>query len=73
MFLGYAFSIDYRDRRGHAYMLEDQENTERLTKRRRAGSCLHCHASVMPLYRKLGDGDAIEGLREDVRVLLPGG
>ncbi len=21
MFLGYAFSIDYRDRRGHAYML----------------------------------------------------
>ncbi len=22
MFLGYAFSIDYRDRRGHAYMLE---------------------------------------------------
>ena len=24
MFLGYAFSIDYRDRRGHAYMLEDQ-------------------------------------------------
>ncbi|HEX2669222.1 MAG TPA: ammonia-forming cytochrome c nitrite reductase subunit c552, partial [Polyangiaceae bacterium] len=25
MFLGYAFSIDYRDRRGHAYMLQDQE------------------------------------------------
>ncbi|MDH3550477.1 MAG: ammonia-forming cytochrome c nitrite reductase subunit c552, partial [Gammaproteobacteria bacterium] len=25
MFLGYAFSIDYRDRRGHAYMLVDQE------------------------------------------------
>lgn len=23
MFLGYAFSIDYRDRRGHAYMLAD--------------------------------------------------
>ncbi|HEO70003.1 MAG TPA: ammonia-forming cytochrome c nitrite reductase subunit c552, partial [Candidatus Hydrogenedentes bacterium] len=31
MFLGYAFSIDYRDRRGHAYMLEDQEITKRLT------------------------------------------
>lgn len=29
MFLGYAFSIDYRDRRGHAYMLQDQEGTER--------------------------------------------
>jgi len=25
MFKGYAFSIDYRDRRGHAYMLQDQE------------------------------------------------
>jgi nitrite reductase (cytochrome c-552) len=60
MFLGYAFSIDYRDRRGHAYMLEDQEQTKRLTKPQ-SGSCLHCHASVMPLYRRLGDGDAMKG------------
>lgn len=60
MFRGYAFSIDYRDRRGHAYMLEDQENTERLSKPQ-TGSCLHCHAAVMPLYRKLGDGDPIAG------------
>lgn len=60
MFLGYAFSIDYRDRRGHAYMLADQEQTERLTKPQ-TGSCLHCHASVMPLYRELGGGDAIKG------------
>lgn len=60
MFRGYAFSIDYRDRRGHAYMLVDQENTERLTKPQ-SGSCLHCHASVMPLYRELGDGDAMKG------------
>lgn len=63
MFLGYAFSIDYRDRRGHAYMLEDQENTERQTKPQ-SGSCLHCHASVMPLYRKLGDGDAMKGFEK---------
>src|SRR5215471_13152591 len=61
MFLGYAFSIDYRDRRGHAYMLADQEATERLTKPQ-SGSCLHCHASIMPLYRKLGDGDPFKGL-----------
>lgn len=61
IFLGYAFSIDYRDRRGHAHMLEDQENTKRLTKPQ-AGSCLHCHASVMPLYRKLGNGDVFAGL-----------
>lgn len=61
MFLGYAFSLDYRDRRGHAYMLADQEATERLSKPQ-SGSCLHCHASIMPLYRKLGDGDAMKGL-----------
>ena len=60
MFLGYAFSIDYRDRRGHAYMLQDQEETERQTKPQ-SGSCMHCHASIMPLYRKLGDGDAAKG------------
>ncbi len=63
MFLGYAFSIDYRDRRGHAYMLQDQENTERLSKPQ-SGSCLHCHASIMPLYRQLGDGDAIKGFEK---------
>jgi nitrite reductase (cytochrome c-552) len=63
MFLGYAFSIDYRDRRGHAYMLADQEATQRLTKPQ-SGSCLHCHASIMPLYRKLGGGDPFKGLDE---------
>ncbi len=63
MFGGYAFSIDYRDRRGHAYMLMDQENTQRLTKPQ-SGSCLHCHASIMPLYRKLGDGDAMAGFEK---------
>ena len=63
MFRGYAFSIDYRDRRGHAYMLEDQENTERLSKPQ-SGSCLHCHSSIMPLYRELGDGDPIKGFEE---------
>lgn len=63
MFLGYAFSIDYRDRRGHAYMLVDQETTERQTKPQ-TGSCLHCHASIMPLYRELGNGDAIAGFKE---------
>jgi nitrite reductase (cytochrome c-552) len=60
MFLGYAFSIDYRDRRGHAYMLQDQENTQRLTKPQ-TGSCLHCHGAVMPLYKELGGGDVIKG------------
>ena len=61
MFLGYAFSIDYRDRRGHGYMLEDQEHTKRLSKPQ-SGSCMHCHSSIMPLYRKLGNGDAYAGM-----------
>src|SRR5664280_1061387 len=54
MFAGYAFAIDYRDRRGHAYMLTDQENTKRTKERKQPGSCLHCHASIMPLYRLTG-------------------
>jgi nitrite reductase (cytochrome c-552) len=63
MFQGYAFALDYRDRRGHAYMLEDQEQTARQS-RPQSGSCLHCHASVMPLYRLLGNGDAMAGFVE---------
>jgi nitrite reductase (cytochrome c-552) len=54
MFAGYAFSLDYRDRRGHAHMLTDQEATRRTRERTQSGNCLHCHASVMPLYRALG-------------------
>lgn len=41
-------------------MLQDQVETERQTKPQ-SGSCLHCHASLMPLYRALGDGDAMKG------------
>ena len=66
MFKGYAFSIDYRDRRGHAYMLEDQEQTERQTKPQ-SGSCLHCHASIMPLYAELGKGDETKGFEESYK------
>ncbi len=67
MFLGYAFSIDYRDRRGHAFMLQDQENTQRQTKPQ-TGSCLHCHASIMPLYRELGGGDAMKGFEQTYKM-----
>jgi nitrite reductase (cytochrome c-552) len=67
MFAGYAFAIDYRDRRGHAFMLVDQEHTERLTKPQ-SGSCLHCHASIMPLYRELGAGDAMKGFGETFKL-----
>ena len=61
LFAGYAFAIDYRDRRGHAHMLADQEQTKRVTARPQPGNCLHCHASVMPTYRRLGAGDVFKG------------
>jgi len=61
MFNGYAFAIDYRDRRGHAFMLFDQEKTRRVTEKPQPGSCLHCHSSVIPTYRRLGAGDVFKG------------
>lgn len=51
---GYAFAIDFREDRGHAYMLDDQRNTERVKQRKQPGACLHCHASVIPAYRTKG-------------------
>jgi len=54
LYAGYAFSIDYRDARGHAYMLYDQRVTERVTKRAQSGACLHCHASATVAYRRVG-------------------
>lgn len=54
LYAGYAFSIDYREARGHAYMLYDQVVTERVNQRAQAGACLHCHASTSVLYRKAG-------------------
>jgi nitrite reductase (cytochrome c-552) len=56
IFAGYLFAVDYRDRRGHAFMLQDQEVTKRNvpSEAKQSGNCLHCHASIMPLYRKLG-------------------
>ena len=49
MFAGYAFAIDYRDRRGHAYMLADQEQTKRVTERRsRVPACTATRRSSRP-------------------------
>lgn len=67
LYAGYAFSLDYREARGHAYMLFDQEVTERVTKRKQSGACLHCHASVIPTYRRLGL--EAQGLKADPNVL----
>ncbi|MBI5365150.1 MAG: ammonia-forming cytochrome c nitrite reductase subunit c552 [Planctomycetes bacterium] len=54
MFDGYAFAIDYREERGHAYMLSDQRETERVTKKKQPGACLQCHASNLVAYREAG-------------------
>jgi nitrite reductase (cytochrome c-552) len=63
MWAGYAFSLDYRESRGHAYTLQDQDHTERVLQRPQPGACLHCHAAIMPAYRYMGDGDVMEGFR----------
>lgn len=57
---GYAFSKDFREERGHAYMLDDQTYTERQ-KVGQPGTCLHCHASIYGPYKRLGHGDLIKG------------
>ena len=61
IFSGYAFSLDYRDRRGHAFALFDQEQTKRVTEKQQPGACIQCHASNLALYRFVGKGDVMKG------------
>jgi nitrite reductase (cytochrome c-552) len=63
MWAGYAFALDFREERGHAYMLEDQTFTARQ-QRPQPGSCLNCHASMYLAYKKAGDGDIIKGFEK---------
>jgi nitrite reductase (cytochrome c-552) len=61
MWAGYPFSVDFREERGHAYMLEDQTLTKRVQDFKQPGTCLHCHASVYVSYKKAGGGDLVKG------------
>jgi nitrite reductase (cytochrome c-552) len=61
MWAGYAFAKDFREERGHAYMLDDQTYTERQRVANQPGTCMHCHASVYVPYKRLGGGDLIKG------------
>jgi nitrite reductase (cytochrome c-552) len=61
---GYPFSVDFREERGHAYMLEDQTFTRRVTEFAQPGTCLHCHASVYVAYKRLGEGDLFRGFEK---------
>jgi nitrite reductase (cytochrome c-552) len=64
MWAGYAFSVDFRKKRGHAYMLEDQTYTERVQHFKQPGTCIHCHASIYVPYKKAGGGDLIRGFEK---------
>lgn len=61
MWAGYAFSKDFREERGHAYMFLDQIYTERQKVVKQPGSCVHCHASTYVAMKKLGGGDIVKG------------
>lgn len=61
MWAGYSFSKDYRQKRGHAYMLDDQTFTGRQQAAAQPGTCLNCHASTVMIYKQLGDGDELKG------------
>ncbi len=61
MWAGYAFAADYREKRGHAFMLEDQVYTERQRVAKQPGTCLNCHASLYTTYMRLGEGDLTKG------------
>jgi nitrite reductase (cytochrome c-552) len=61
MWAGYAFARDFREERGHAFMLTDQIYTERQKAVQQPGACIHCHGSVYVPYRKAGNGDLIKG------------
>lgn len=60
MWLGYAFSRDFCEDRGHAYMLTDQIYTERQLVGQ-PGTCINCHASTYSTMIRLGDGDVTKG------------
>ncbi|HSW39198.1 MAG TPA: ammonia-forming cytochrome c nitrite reductase subunit c552, partial [Acidobacteriota bacterium] len=73
IFAGYPFSIDYRESRGHAYMLSDQRETKRVQMPfRQTGACLHCHASNVVAYREKGIEAGAAGTLDDPVVSANG-
>ena len=64
MWAGYAFSHDFREERGHAYMFLDQIYTERQKVTQQPGTCINCHASLYKVYNELGDGDIVKGFEK---------
>ena len=64
-FAGYAFGVDYREERGHAYSLRDQQETLRTKQFKQPGACLQCHAGGMKhVYETVGRGDLQAGFEQ---------
>ncbi len=63
MYAGYSFAIDFRKRRGHAWMLDDQTLTLRQSVGQ-PGTCMNCHASMYTIYKDLGNGDLTKGFEK---------
>ncbi len=64
MWKGYAFAIDYRHLRGHAYMLLDQQTTKRVLERAQPGACANCHTSLPEVEQELGGGTSDEQMAD---------
>ena len=64
MWSGYAFSVDFREERGHAHMLSDQTFTERQQVTKQPGTCLNCHASIYVPFQRAGGGDLTRGFEK---------
>lgn len=61
-FAGYAFGVEYREERGHAYSLSDQKLTLRTQQFEQPGACLQCHAGgIKHVYETAGQGDLQAG------------
>ena len=68
LFAGYAFGVDFREERGHAYMLQDQNETERVKQFKQPGACLHCHASVIPFYKSEGKKAGVPDDQKEAQI-----
>jgi len=64
LWAGYAFAHDFREERGHAFMLEDQAYTGRQAVVQQPGTCLQCHSSAYAPMMALGEGDLMKGFEK---------
>jgi len=54
MWNGFAFAVDFREDRGHHWMMEDQTFTKRQMAVAQSGNCMNCHASSYVAFMRLG-------------------